>query len=102
MEMKDQVEGALAARDDDMTQTVKPERPPVAPLIEVPDEKDRYTIYVPSEKTTLSLGHKSSKKPYHIDDLGITGRTDDHVHFHVQKENKTVVSLGGPATSVQI
>jgi hypothetical protein len=101
-DMQDQISGSVAARDPDLTQTVQVARPTVAPLIDVPPEHDRYTVYVPSEKTTLSLGQKSAKKAHHIDDVGITGRTDNHVHLHVQDKNKTAVSLGGPATSVQI
>lgn len=83
---------------------IKVERPVVAPLIEIPkDGNDRYTVFVPTEHTTLSLGQKAeTNKERHINDVGITGRTDTHVHLHVAKETKTLVSLGGGATSVEI
>ena len=79
-------------------------RPAPAPLIDAPNKyNDRYTVYVPTEHTSLSLGRKcAANKERHIDDSGLTGRTDKHVHFHVAKDDKTLVSLGGGATSVAI
>ena len=79
---------------------LKADRPEIAPPTTDPD---RHTTYVPTDHTTLSLGQKFNKEDeQHIQDFGITGRTDRHVHFHVAKTNKTIVSLGGPATSVEI
>lgn len=95
-DLKDAAGSGLVCQDPDFTQSIKPNRPAVAPVTSDPD---RYTIYVPSEKTTLSLGQKSNVKPEHINDVGITGRTENHIHFEVNKNNKTVVTLGGPATS---
>jgi hypothetical protein len=98
-DLKDAAGSGLVCQDPDFTSFIKPNRPAVAPVTQDPD---RYTIFVPSEKTTLSLGQKSSVKPEHINDVGITGRSENHIHFEVNKNNKTVVTLGGPATSVDI
>lgn len=57
---------------------------------------NRYTIHVPTETTRLSLGAKS---PRWNTDLGITGYTDSHIHFETKIHDKTVMSLGGPATT---
>jgi len=62
-----------------------------------PPGPTRYTIDVPTQKTTLSLGEKSGK---YINDVGITGRTDNHVHLEVVAATKTAVSLGSGATTV--
>lgn len=75
-----------------------------APVIsEATKDANRYTMYVPYDHTTLSLGNKSTGW---INDVGITGRTDNHMHFFVRGVNdvtdNTVVSLGSPATSVSI
>jgi hypothetical protein len=88
------VDKAPIAVDPDLTQTVKPQRPPPGTPTGGPN---RHTTFVPSENTTFSLGEKA---PTRINDVGITGRTDNHVHFHVQTNNTTVVSMGGPATEV--
>lgn len=89
-----ELDKAISAQDPDLAKGVKDNRPPVAAPTGVPN---RHTTFVPSENTTFSLGEKCKDR---IDDVGITGRTDNHVHFHVTKNNKTVVSLGGPATEV--
>ena len=60
---------------------------------------NRYTVHVPTETTRLSLGQKS---PRWNTDLGITGYTDSHVHFETKTNDKTVVSLGGPATTADV
>ncbi len=57
---------------------------------------NRYTLHVPTEHTVLSLGQLS---PRWKTDLGITGYTDSHIHFETWANHKTVVSLGGPATT---
>ncbi|MDC0741593.1 hypothetical protein [Polyangium mundeleinium] len=62
------------------------------------DGPNRYTIYVPTDNATLSLGEAGPEKT-RIHERGITGRTDTHVHFHVTKHAPTVLSLGGPATA---
>src|SRR3954454_1943619 len=98
-DLKDAAGSGLVCQDPDFSQSIKPNRPAVAPVTQDPD---RYTIFVPSEKTTLSLGQKSSVKPEHINDVGITGRSENHIHFEVNKTNKTVVTLGGPATSAEL
>src|SRR5262245_16013822 len=60
----------------------------------------RLTFIVPSpDKTKVNFGQKC---PTHIDDVGITGQTDTHVHWHTQVAKPTLVTLGGPATSVGI
>jgi hypothetical protein len=72
-------------------------------ISEATKDANRYTMYVPYDHTTLSLGNKSTGW---INDVGITGRTDNHMHFFVRGVNdvtdNTVVSLGSPATSVSI
>ncbi|MEZ4293793.1 MAG: hypothetical protein R3B70_02370 [Polyangiaceae bacterium] len=60
------------------------------------NEPNRYTVHVPFDLTTLSLGKESSRW---IRDPGITGRTKNHVHFHATEDPKTMVSLGGPAAN---
>lgn len=59
-------------------------------------DPNRYTVHVPFDLTTLSLGKESSRW---IKDPGITGRTKHHIHFHTTEEPKTMVSLGGPAAN---
>jgi hypothetical protein len=101
-DIKDVLSAALSATDPDLTTKIADNRPKVGETTEDVDA-DRYGIYVPSEKTTFTLGQKSAKdEKRHINDVGITGRTDNHVHFHVAKNTKTIVSLGGPSTSVTI
>ncbi|MCC6552125.1 MAG: hypothetical protein IT372_03760 [Polyangiaceae bacterium] len=90
------VKKAVPASDPDLTKALKQNRPEVA---KPTGDPDRYTIFVPSEKTTFSLGQKC---PTRIHDVGITGRTDNHIHWHVQTNNKTLVSLGSGATEVSI
>lgn len=58
------------------------------------NDPNRYTVHVPFDQTTLSLGKESSKW---IKDPGITGRTLHHIHFHTTETPKTMVSLGGAA-----
>ncbi|MDI1476531.1 hypothetical protein [Polyangium sp. y55x31] len=60
---------------------------------------NRYTIYVPSDNATLSLG-EACDADKRINEKGITGRTDTHVHFHVTQTSPTIVSLGGPVTAM--
>lgn len=60
---------------------------------------NRMTLHVPTETTVLSLGAAS---PRWNTDAGITGYTDHHIHFETKQNNKTVVSLGGPATTAAI
>jgi hypothetical protein len=62
-------------------------------------DPNRVTIHVPTEKTVLSLGAASDRWKT---DIGITGYTDNHVHFETKVNDKTVVSLGGPATTAAI
>jgi hypothetical protein len=52
---------------------------------------NRYTVYVPYDKSTLSLGKASDKW---IKDDGITARTEKHAHIHVLNP-QTMVLLGG-------
>jgi uncharacterized protein (DUF2345 family) len=60
---------------------------------------NRYTLHVPTEATVLSLGKAS---PRWDTDTGITGHTESHIHFETKKNDKTVVSLGGPAKTAGI
>lgn len=62
-------------------------------------DPNRVTIHVPTEKTVLSLGAASDRWKT---DIGITGYTDNHVHFETKVHDKTVVSLGSPATTAAI
>ncbi|MEP7122000.1 MAG: hypothetical protein ABJE95_13860 [Byssovorax sp.] len=62
-------------------------------------DPNRVTIHVPTEKTVLSLGAASG--PWKTD-IGITGYTDNHIHFETKVNDKTIVSLGGPATTAAI
>ena len=60
---------------------------------------NRYTLHVPTETTRLSLGKDS---PHWVTDVGITGYTNSHIDFETKKNDKTVVSLGGPTTKAAI
>ena len=60
---------------------------------------NRYTVHVPKEATVLSLGAPS---PHWNTDVGITGYTESHVHFETKEKAKTIVSLGGPATTASL
>lgn len=62
------------------------------------NDPNRLTIKVPSEKTVLSLG-KGATGPDHINDDGITGRTESHLHFQVNEPLTTLV-MGLPAKDV--
>jgi hypothetical protein len=62
-------------------------------------DPNRVTIHVPTEKTVLSLGAASDRWKT---DIGITGYTDNHVHFETKAHDRTIVSLGGPATTAAI
>ena len=69
------------------------------PLHSPTADPNRYTIHVPTETTRLSLGQKSSRWNT---DIGVTGYTDSHIHFETKANDKTIVSLGGPATTTAI
>lgn len=90
------VHASPAAIDPQLGKAVKANRPAVATPTGGPN---RHTTFVPSESTTFSLGEKC---PERINDVGITGRTDNHVHLHVRTNNKTLVTLGSGATEVVI
>jgi hypothetical protein len=60
---------------------------------------NRLTVHVPTERTVLSLGAPNGRWNT---DVGITGYTDHHIHFETKAHDKTVVSLGGPATTAAI
>lgn len=62
---------------------------------------NRYTIHVPTEVTRLSLGEASPVGRWNTD-VGVTGYSDSHIHFETTSSDKTVVSLGGPATTAGI
>ncbi len=70
-----------------------------APLHSPTTGPNRYTIHVPTETTRLSLGQKSARWNT---DIGITGYTDSHIHFETKENDKTIMSLGGPATTSAI
>lgn len=79
--------------DPDMLAEIQPNYDTVECAAPTSDP-NRYTVHVPFDLTTLSLGKESSRW---IKDPGITGRTKHHIHFHTTEEPKTMVSLGGPA-----
>ena len=84
----------LRAIDPDVTSRMETERTaPASPT----GGPNRLTLYVPTEHTILSLGQGCAER---INDYGLTGSSDNHVHFEVTPNNQTVVSLGDPATSV--
>ena len=62
---------------------------------------NRMTIHVPTELTVLSLGAPSPASAWDTD-IGITGYTAHHIHFETKTNDKTIVSLGGPATTTAI
>jgi hypothetical protein len=82
---------------DDETEAA--EAPAVATATNDPN---RYTIYVPTDHTTLSLGQAGSWIP----DQGITGKTDNHFHMFVvgttAPTDNTIMTLGAPATAHSI
>jgi hypothetical protein len=62
-------------------------------------DPNRMTLHVPTETTVLSIGAPS---PTWKTDQGIVGYSDNHVHFETKVNDKTVVSLGSPATTAGI
>ncbi|APR77232.1 Hypothetical protein A7982_02579 [Minicystis rosea] len=62
-------------------------------------DPNRYTVHVPTDKAVLSLGAAS---PTWKTDAGIVGYTNTHIHFETKAHDKTIVSLGGPATTSAI
>ncbi len=60
---------------------------------------NRYTVHVPFDNTTMSMGRECSTR---INDRGFTVRTDDHVHLHVRNGIKTIVSLGSKANESDV
>lgn len=62
-------------------------------------DPNRLTIHVPTDHGVLSLGAAS---PTWKTDIGIVGYTDTHIHFETKKNDKTIVSLGGPAETTAI
>lgn len=71
-------------------------RPPVAPTTAGPH---RYTIYVPNNDQSIVNVGQGVTGDTRIKDTGITGKTNSHIHWEVKgKANKTLVTLGGPAT----
>jgi len=84
--------------DPGLTTTVEVDYESVA-LHQSTTDPNRVTIHVPTEKTVLSLGAASDRWKT---DIGITGYTDNHVHFETKVRDRTLVSLGGPATTATI
>jgi hypothetical protein len=76
------------------------EAPTVATATKDPN---RYTIYVPFDHSTLSLGQAG---PAWIPDRGITAKTDNHFHSFVvgklDPKDNTILTLGSPATAHSI
>jgi hypothetical protein len=92
-----QVSGTPPLQDPNVAGTVEVKnRPKVAQPTSGPQ---RLTSVVPFDTTVFSLGQKSPDKA-RINDVGITGRTKHHVHLHTTELPATLVSLGGPASSV--
>src|SRR4051812_5727370 len=87
---------AIRATDPNFLDNIETDTSPPAPAQQT-GGPNRLTLYVPYDDTTLSLGEASRDR---IKDVGITGRTDNHIHWHVTQGTPTVVSLGEPATSV--
>jgi uncharacterized protein (DUF2345 family) len=55
---------------------------------------NRYTVNVPYDSTTLSMGRGSASW---IKDDGFTARTQKHAHVHtLEGANQTMIALGGP------
>jgi hypothetical protein len=68
----------------------------ITPLHSPTAGPNRYTVHVPTETTRLSLGQSSGRWDT---DTGIVGHTESHIHFETKAKDKTVMSLGGPATT---
>lgn len=75
-----------------------PEHP--APAAQTTDPH-RITFMLPnSENTIFSLGEAAPHDAKHINNTGITGRTDQHVHFHTTDgELQTMLVLGHGASA---
>jgi hypothetical protein len=81
--------------DPTLSHTVEVDRTPVS-IASPTAGPNRYTMRIPTETTVLSLGAASGTWKT---DIGITGYTDNHIHFETKSVAKTVVSLGRPATT---
>jgi hypothetical protein len=80
----------------------KQEKTKVPKIHKTTEDANRYTIFVPFDATTLSLGQAA---PQWIDDRGMTSITNHHVHFSVvgmDDDPRTIVTLGGPVSSFPI
>ena len=84
--------------DPNFADTVEVNRAPVT-VANPTSDPNRYTMHVPKETSVVSLGAASGTW---TTDLGIVGYTDSHIHFETKEVSKTVVSLGGPATTAGI
>lgn len=99
-----EVPTGLDVSDPDLSGTVTSGQLTQAPIVaSVTSDPNRYTVHVPFDQTIFSMGNHS---PTWIDDVGITGMTDDHMHLFVRGATDpletTLLALGGPATSVTI
>lgn len=84
------------ATDPNLTAAIETEAVPAANPTTGPQ---RLTFVVPYHATTMSLGKGEGTR---IAEDGITGRTNFHIHWHVKEQSKTVVTLGGPTSAVEI
>src|SRR4051812_13766003 len=84
------------AVDPDLTANLETDAPNV-PAANPTNGPHRATWVVPvPDDTTVSFGAAS---PQRINDVGITGKTKTHIHWHVNGGTKTVVTLGSSATT---
>src|SRR5580692_4129505 len=90
-------EHGLTEPSDGADEAEAAEAPKVAAATTDPN---RYTIYVPFDHSTLSLGQAGSAW---IPDRGITAKTDNHMHWFVvgktSATDNTILTLGSPATA---
>lgn len=84
------------ALDPDLTANLETDAPNV-PAANPTNGPHRVTFVVPvPDETQVSFGAAS---PQRINDVGITGKTKTHIHWHVHGGTKTVVTLGSGATT---
>jgi hypothetical protein len=83
------------------SQEANEEEAAAAPAVAAPTGgPNRATFYIPTEHTTFSMGQAG---PAWIADPGITGKTDNHMHWFVvgtgNVKSNTIVTLGAPPSS---
>jgi uncharacterized protein (DUF2345 family) len=97
--IRDQLTPLQGARvtDPHLAQAVETDDSAAAPSVANPTAgPHRYTILVPhDDKAVLNVG-QGMADANHINDIGITGRTKSHIHWHTTEgTGKSMIAIGG-------